>query len=125
MELETRTPCSNSPFMMSGSIISFSSISRTLGPTTSDAKRRTIVCQTSSSEMQLGGSPDSCSISSSSVKVSNEFNLPSDRATFDVEKARHGLALRESKFARCNRTIKLGILTSTPLEILMLCMHEK
>lgn len=85
--------------MISGSIISFSSISRTLGPTTSVAKRRTKECQATSSKLQLGGLPDSCSISSSSVKVSNEFNLPSDRATLDVEKARHALALRETEFA--------------------------
>lgn len=40
-EVLGRTPCSNRPLTISGSIISFSSISLTFGPTTSVAKRAT------------------------------------------------------------------------------------
>lgn len=57
--------------MISGSILSLSSISRTLGATTSVAKRLT----------------DSLSISSSSVNVSNEFSVEPSMERADTENA--------------------------------------
>lgn len=75
--------------MIEGSIFSLSSISRTLGPTTSTAKRRTGECV-------VGGEyrgretyiPDSLSICSSSVKLSNDVGTEASlRMHLEVEKA--------------------------------------
>src|SRR6266404_6015223 len=41
-KVNSRTPCSKRPLIIVGSMDSFSSISRTLGPTTSCAKRFTV-----------------------------------------------------------------------------------
>jgi len=63
-------PCSNNPFIISGSIISFSSISRTFGATTSFANRRT----------------ESRNISSSSERVSKEFRKVGRESENDLVK---------------------------------------
>ena len=118
-----RTPCSNNPLMTSGSIVSFSSISRTFGATTSFANRRTVTMMGIPDSQRFrkdGGLPDSRNISSSSEKVSREFskvgrehendllkgaeysNLTSLReeiTAYRVEGARHRLVKRNARDA--------------------------
>ena len=83
--------------MIEGSIASFSSISRTLGPTTSVANRltgdksvahdnRIILRVADEAGEQKNRLPASLSMSSSSVKVCKEFNWDSDGQ--DMEMAR-------------------------------------